>query len=72
MQNNDPEGEQITQGTHKEVKMYDKIKALELIGKHLGFFEKDNGQLKPVINNSTLPENDLKTLISEINKANKE
>lgn len=33
-----------------EFKLYDKIKALELIGRHLGFFEKDNGQSRNVIN----------------------
>lgn len=46
-------------------------KATEMIGKHLGFFQKDNDQSKPVINN-VLPQNDIKTLISEINKANKD
>ncbi len=29
---------------YTEFKLYDKIKSLELIGKHLGFFEKDNKQ----------------------------
>lgn len=30
-----------------EVKMHDKLRALDTIGKHLGFFEKDNSQRKP-------------------------
>lgn len=33
-------GESVT----TEIKLHDKIKSLELIGKHLGFFEKDNKQ----------------------------
>lgn len=36
-------GESVT----TEIKLHDKIKSLELIGRHLGFFEKDNGQSKP-------------------------
>lgn len=32
--------------TTVEFKLYDKVKALELLGKHLGFFEKDNEQLR--------------------------
>lgn len=36
------EGERI--GTNREVKMYDKLRALEAIGKHIGLFEKDNKQ----------------------------
>lgn len=31
------------------VKQHDKVKALELLGKHLGIFEKDNQQKKPVV-----------------------
>lgn len=36
--------EQIIQITNREVKLHDKIRALEMIGKHIGFFEKDNVQ----------------------------
>lgn len=32
-----------------EIKMHDKVKALELLGKHLGIFEKDNEQSKPLV-----------------------
>lgn len=39
-----PEGEKL--GTNREVKMYDKLRALEALGKHLGVFEKDNDQKK--------------------------
>lgn len=34
----------MTIGTTKKVKMYDKIRALEALGKHFGIFEKDNKQ----------------------------
>jgi phage terminase small subunit len=30
-----------------EFKLHDKLKALEMIGRHIGFFEKDNEQNKP-------------------------
>lgn len=36
--------EGIVIGYHKEVKTTDKLKALENLGKHVGFFEKDNEQ----------------------------
>ncbi len=36
----------VSVGSIVEVKMYDKLRALELAGKHLGFFEKDNNQKK--------------------------
>lgn len=32
-----------------EVKTHDKLRALDTIGRHLGYFEKDNGQKKPEI-----------------------
>lgn len=32
------------------IKTHDKAKALELLGRHLGIFEKDNQQKKPVVN----------------------
>jgi phage terminase small subunit len=37
------------------LKSHDKVKALELIGRHLGIFEKDNQQKKPSINLGNLP-----------------
>lgn len=37
-----PEGEKL--GTNREVKMYDKLRALEALGKHIGIFERDNKQ----------------------------
>jgi phage terminase small subunit len=40
-----------------EFKLHDKLKALDMIGRHIGFFEKDNEQGTPavnVINNFTL------------------
>ena len=44
MEVHNEEGEKI--GTNREVKMYDKIRALEALGKHIGLFEKDNVQKK--------------------------
>ncbi len=53
----DPEkGVSVKTGDVKKIKIWDKLKALELLGKHLGFFEADNKQSKqdvltaPVIN----------------------
>lgn len=40
----DDEGNKIITGTMKEVKVFDKIRALQDLGKHLGLFEKDNSQ----------------------------
>lgn len=40
----DDEGRKIITGTNKEVKIFDKIRALQDLGKHLGLFEKDNDQ----------------------------
>jgi phage terminase small subunit len=39
----------VKQGETKKVKLYDKTRALEHLGKHLGIFEKDNSQKKPEI-----------------------
>lgn len=40
--------------TETEIKFHSKEKALELLGKHFGIFEKDNEQRKPEINLSNL------------------
>lgn len=37
------------------LKSHDKVKALELLGRHFGIFEKDNNQSKPVVNLGNLP-----------------
>lgn len=37
-------------GHTKKVKLYNKLQALDSIGKHLGFFEVDNKQKSPVLN----------------------
>ena len=37
------------------IKAHDKTKALELLGRHLGLFEKDNQQRKPVVNLGDAP-----------------
>lgn len=42
----DDEGNKIIIGTNKEIKIFDKIRALQDLGKHLGLFEKDNNQKK--------------------------
>lgn len=36
-------------GQTKKIKTYDKVKALDSLGRHLGIFEKDNEQAKPII-----------------------
>lgn len=40
----DEDGNKVIIGTNKEVKIFDKLKALQDLGKHLGIFEKDNSQ----------------------------
>lgn len=43
-----PDGDPI--GTSKEIKLYDKLAGLEKLAKHLGLYEKDNSQSRPVNN----------------------
>lgn len=62
------DGEQVVQGINREVKMHDKMKALELLGKHMGFFERDNDQKKPVINTGLQPD-ELSQVLDKINSA---
>lgn len=40
----DDSGDKTIIGTTKEVKVFDKIRALQDLGKHLGIFERDNDQ----------------------------
>lgn len=47
----DKHGNRIVVGNLKEVKVFDKIRALQDLGKHLGLFKEDNDQSKPVVNN---------------------
>jgi len=42
----DKSGSKILIGTNKEIRVFDKIRALQDLGKHLGLFEKDNDQKK--------------------------
>lgn len=42
----DRSGERM--GTNRKIKLHDKLRALEALSKHLGLFEKDNEQSKPV------------------------
>jgi len=39
--------QRVKKGETKKIRLHSKIEALESIGKHLGFFEKDNEQNKP-------------------------
>ncbi len=48
-----------------DVKLADKISAIEKVGKHIGYFEKDNKQKQPVVNLGNLSDSDLEKL-SEI------
>lgn len=45
-----------------EIGLYDKVAALEKLGRHLGIFEKDNaqqqGEINPVVNITVLQSND--------------
>ena len=38
-------------GETKKVKLYDKLRALEALGKHIGLFEKDNKQKQAEVQN---------------------
>lgn len=38
-------------GTNRKIRLHNKLQALQDLGKHLGLFEKDNDQSKPVVNN---------------------
>lgn len=53
-----------------EIKLHDKVKSLELLGKHLGIFEKDNSQKQPTFNVNTIPTEDLNTLLQIQSRAN--
>lgn len=55
----DDDGNKIIIGTNKEVKIFDKIRALQDLGKHLGLFEKDNDQKKnqAILTMFELPDN---------------
>ena len=41
------EGRKLSVGVLKKLKLWNKAAALEALGKHLGFFQKDNEQNKP-------------------------
>lgn len=45
----DDDSEDVIAGTTKKIKTYDKVKALDSLGRHLGLFGKDNEQLKPIV-----------------------
>lgn len=42
-------GEKEKIGETKKIKLHNKLTALEALGKHLGVFEKDNAQSRPII-----------------------
>lgn len=48
-----------------DVKLADKISAIEKVGKHIGYFEADNKQKQPIVNLGNLSDADLEKL-SEI------
>lgn len=45
----DSESEEITLGQTKKIKTYDKVKALDSLGRHLGLFREDNEQSRPLV-----------------------
>jgi phage terminase small subunit len=60
-------------GITKKIKRWDKVKALDSLGRHLGMFAKDNEQLKPetVVNNvNGMNTGELKTLQELLSKVN--
>jgi len=58
------DGSIVPVGQTKKIKRWDPIKALEAIGKHLGFFEQDNKQKQPPANIGNLSPDDLLALAS--------
>lgn len=67
------DGSQATETT-RQYELHDKLKAIELLGKHIGFFEEDNRQKGVNVNilqvlKDQHPET-LKTLLSAIESAN--
>lgn len=45
----DPQDETVVTGTIKKIKIYDKVKALDSLARHLGMFSKDNEQSRPLV-----------------------
>lgn len=61
----DGEGNKV--GDIIEVKTHDKIRALDAIGKHIGFFEKDNDQKKGDMTiNNTISKEDVKRISNDL------
>lgn len=56
----------IPVGSIVEVKLHDKLRALDSLGKHLGFFEKDNDQKKTSINIDMLTPEEKRKRIDEL------
>jgi phage terminase small subunit len=50
----DKSGERVHIGDTKKVKLWDKLKALDSLGKHIGLFEEDNKQKNPNMDFSKL------------------
>lgn len=53
----DDNGHRTVIGTNKEIKVFDKIRALQDLGKTLGIFEKDNRQKESTVTIFQLPDN---------------
>jgi phage terminase small subunit len=58
-------GTDIIIGFNKEIKMYDKLAGLEKLARHLGLYEKDNDQRKP-INNVNLTKEAIQKLSDDL------
>jgi phage terminase small subunit len=58
-------GTDIVVGFNKEIKMYDKLAGLEKLARHLGLYEKDNDQRKP-INNVNLTKEAIQKLSDDL------
>jgi phage terminase small subunit len=58
-------GEEVEETTVK-IKLFDKLKSLEMVNKHIGFYSEDNKQKAPNINLNNLPKATLNILLQNI------
>lgn len=59
------QGSEIIIGVNKEIKLYDKLAGLEKLARHLGLYQKDNEQSKPV-NNINLTKESIQDLSKKL------
>lgn len=59
------EGKQVTEKTYK-IRLIDKLKAMDMLNKHIGFYEADNSQKKTNINLTKVDKATLNILLNAI------